>query len=122
MKANPKALIEPIFFVVAGFALEVAVVFLVFISLGQPVPIDVVLVVFTLSGILQTIGVAIFGFPELIMTITYKSLGVDLAVAFSVALLTRVVSLWFRLVVSYAALQWAGIKIIRQNQQYVTKQ
>lgn len=122
LKANPKALIEPIFFVVAGFALEVAVVFLVFISLGQPVPIDVVLVVFTLSGILQTIGVAIFGFPELIMTITYKSLGVDLAVAFSVALLTRVVSLWFRLVVSYAALQWAGIKIIRQNQQYVTKQ
>ena len=114
LKANPKALVQPIIFAVAGFVFEVSVVFLTFAALGQPLPVDVVLIVFTLTGMLQTVGVAFF-FPELIMTMTFTALGISPEVAVSVALLTRVVNLWFRLVVSYVALQWAGIKIIKQN-------
>ena len=98
-----------------GSIFEVLVVFLTFIALGEPVPVDVVLIVFTLTGTLQTVGVTVFGFPELIMTLTFTALYIDPAVAVSVALLTRVVNLWFRLIVSYFALQWAGIKIIRQT-------
>ena len=116
LKANPKALFQPISYAVMGFVFEVSVVFLTFVALGQPVPVDVVLIVFTLTGTLQTVGVTIFGFPELIMTLAFTALSIDRAVAVSVALLTRVVNLWFRLIVSYLALQWAGIKIIRQNQ------
>jgi uncharacterized protein (TIRG00374 family) len=115
LKRKPKELIQPIIFSVLGFIFEVSVVFLTFAALGQPVPIDVVLIVFTLTGTLQTVGVTIFGFPELIMTLTFTALYIDPAVAVSVALLTRVVNLWFRLIVSYFALQWAGIKIIRQQ-------
>jgi hypothetical protein len=84
-------------------------------ALGQTIPIDVVLIVFTLTGILQTVGVTIFGFPELIMTLTFTALYIDPAVAVSVALLSRVVNLWFRLSISYIALQWAGIKILRKS-------
>ena len=116
LKRNPKELVEPIFFAVFGFIFEVSVVFLTFTALGQPVPVDVVLIVFTLTGTLQTVGVTIFGFPELIMTLTFTALYIDPAVAVSVALLTRVVNLWFRLIISYFALQWAGIKIIRQTE------
>ena len=116
LKANPKALFQPISYAVMGFVFEVSVVFLTFVALGQPVPVDVVLIVFTLTGTLQTVGVTIFGFPELIMTLAFTALYIDSAVAVSVVLLTRVVNLWFRLIVSYLALQWAGIKIIRQNQ------
>ena len=76
-------------------------------------PVDKVLIVFTLTGVVQTAGVTFFGFPELIMTLTFTALGIPAALSVSVALLVRVVSLWFRLVVSYAALQWAGIKILR---------
>jgi hypothetical protein len=36
-------------------------------------------------------------------------------VAFSIAILTRVVNLWFRLVASYGALQYAGLGIMRKN-------
>jgi len=75
----------------------------------------VVLIVFTLTGTLQTVGLTIFGFPELIMTLTFTALYIDPAIAVSVTLLTRVVNLWFRLIISYSALQWAGIKIIRQK-------
>ena len=114
LKSNPTLLIRPILYAVISFVFEVSVVFLAFMALGQTVPIDVVLIVFTLTGILQTIGVAIFGFPELIMTLTFTALYIDPAVAVSVALLTRVVNLWFRLSISYVALQWAGIKILRK--------
>ena len=112
LKANPRALAQPIFFSIVGFIFEVSVVFIAFAALGQPMPIDVVLVVFTLTGTLQTVGVAFFGFPELVMTLTLEGLGINVAVALSVALLTRIVNLWFRLVVSYIALQWAGINFI----------
>jgi uncharacterized protein (TIRG00374 family) len=115
LKSKPRGLVAPIAYAVLSFVFEVSVMSLVFLALGQPVPFDVVLIVFTLTGTLQTVGVSVFGFPELIMTLTFTALYIDPAVAVSVALLTRVVTLWFRLALSYGALQWAGIKIIKQN-------
>ncbi len=115
LKSNPKGLIRPIIFAICGFIFEVSVVFLSFAALGQPLPVDVVLIVFTLTGTLQTVGVAFFGFPELIMSMTFMALYIDPAVAVSVTLLTRAVNLWFRLVVSYVTLQIVGIKILKQN-------
>ena len=115
LKAKPTSLVQAFIYAIIGFIFEVSVVFLSFIALGQPVPVDVVLIVFTLTGTLQTVGVTLFGFPELIMTMTFTALFIDPAIAVSVALLTRIVNLWFRLAISYIALQWAGIKIIKQN-------
>jgi len=77
--------------------------------------LDKVLIVFTLTGTLQTVGVTFFGFPEVIMSVSFSALGIPVDLGFSVTLLTRVVNLWFRLIVSYLALQWAGVGIIRKN-------
>jgi uncharacterized protein (TIRG00374 family) len=115
LKANPKALIAPVVASVIGFVFEVSVMFLTFAALGQPLPIDAVLIVFTLTGTLQAVGVALFGLPEFVMSVTFQSLGITAAVAVSVALLTRVVNLWFRIIISYGALQYAGVKMMRQN-------
>ncbi len=114
LKANPKALIEPIMYAVLSFACEVSVMALSFIALGQPVPLDKVLIVFTLTGTLQSVGVTFF-LPDLIMIGALGALSISPSLAFSVTLLTRVVNLWFRLVVSYGALQWAGIKILKNG-------
>jgi uncharacterized protein (TIRG00374 family) len=116
LRANPKALLKPIVYAIASFTLEISVIFLTFIALGYPVPVDKVLIVFTLTGTLQSVGVTIFGFPEIVMTSAFVFLGIPVDLSFSVTLLARVVSLWFRLIISYAALQWAGIAIIRQRQ------
>jgi len=116
LTVHPKALVKPAVCAVLSFISEISVIFLAFIALGYPVPVDKVLIVFTLTGTLQTVGVTFFGFPELIMTISFSALLIPTELAFSVTLLIRVVNLWFRLIVSYFALQWAGIKIIRQNQ------
>jgi uncharacterized protein (TIRG00374 family) len=117
LKANPKGLIQPIIFSVVGFIFEVSVVFFTFIALGYTVPINVVLIVFTLTGTLQTVGVTFFGFPEVIMSASFTALlGPSAApLSFSVTLLTRIVNLWFRLIVSYIAFQWAGVAILRKN-------
>jgi uncharacterized protein (TIRG00374 family) len=115
LRANPKALVKPIIYSVTSFVFEISVTFITFIALGYPVPVDKVLIVFTLTGTLQTVGVTFFGFPELIMSVSFTALGIPAALSVSVTLLVRVVSLWFRLVVSYAALQWAGIKMMRNR-------
>jgi uncharacterized protein (TIRG00374 family) len=116
LNANPKALIKPIIYTVVSFVFEISVIFLAFIALGYNVPVDKVLIVFTLTGTLQTIGLTVFGFTEIVMPTLFTALGLPIDLSFSVTLLTRFVSLWFRLIVSYAALQWAGIKIIRKKQ------
>ena len=115
LTAKPKALVKPVIYSVASFVFEISVTFITFIALGYPVPVDKVLIVFTLTGTLQTVGVTFFGLPELIMSVSFTALGIPAALSVSVTLLVRVVSLWFRLVVSYAALQWAGIKIMRNR-------
>jgi uncharacterized protein (TIRG00374 family) len=109
-------LIKPAVFTVLSFISEVSVIFLTFVALGYPVPIDKVLIVFTLTGTLQTVGLTFFGFPELIMTVSFSALLIPGELALAVTLLTRAVNLWFRLIVSYLALQLAGIKIIREKQ------
>ena len=60
LKANPKALVKPSVYAVVSFVFEVSVIFLTFIALGYPVPVDKVLIVFTLTGTLQTVGRNIF--------------------------------------------------------------
>ena len=120
LREKPKELVVPIACAVTSFVFEISVLFLVFLALGYPVPLDRVLIVFTLAGTLQTVGVTFFGFTEIVMTSAFTALGIQVDVSFAVTMLTRVVNLWFRLIVSYLALQWAGIKIIRQNQK--TKQ
>jgi uncharacterized protein (TIRG00374 family) len=112
---HPEALVKPAVYAILSFICEISIISLSFIALGYPVPIDKVLIVFTLTGTLQTIGVTFFGFPELIMTVSFNALLIPASLALSVTLLARVVNLWFRLIVSYFALQWAGIKIIRQS-------
>jgi len=115
LTGKQKALVKPVLFAILSFICEISVTFIVFFALGYPVPVEKVLVVFTLTGTLQGIAVSFFGFPELFMTLSFTALGIPTAVAFSVTLLTRIVTLWFRLVVSYVALQWVGIKLLRKQ-------
>ncbi len=93
-------------------AFDVFVVFFVFASLGYPIPVDRVLIVYALTGTLASVGVSFVGLTEIIMTTAYQVLLIPLAVSFSVTLLTRVITLWFKLVVGYVTFQFAGVGIL----------
>lgn len=115
LTANPRALIKPVVYAIMSFVFEFSVISIIFLALGYPVPIDKILIVFTLTGTLQTVGISIFGFTEIVMTSILTFLGIPVDLSFAVTLLTRVVTLWFRLIVSYAALQFAGIQLITKK-------
>jgi uncharacterized protein (TIRG00374 family) len=109
---NRKALLHPILFYVLSVAFDVSVVFFVFASLGYPIPVDKVLIVYALTGTLASIGVSFVGLTEIIMSTAYQVLSIPLAISFSVTLLTRIVTLWFKLVLGYVTFQLAGVGIL----------
>jgi uncharacterized protein (TIRG00374 family) len=115
LKAKPRSLVLPGVFAVLCWAFDIGVMFLAFTALGYPVPVDSVLIVYTATGALQAVGIGIFGVNEVIMSASFWALGISPALSVSVTLLTRAVTLWFRLIVSYVAFQWTGVKLARQK-------
>lgn len=110
--AKPKALARPLLFSLLSVGFDVSVVFLTFASLGYPIPVDKVLIIYALTGSLQILGISFVGFTEVIISGAYTVLGIPAALSLSVTLLTRIVTLWFKLIVSYVAFQWAGAEIL----------
>jgi uncharacterized protein (TIRG00374 family) len=116
LSGNLKALVRPIAFSLVSWAFDVSVIFVVFASLRYPIPIDKVLIVYALTGSLQAIGVSLVGFTEIVVSSSYAILGLPIAVSTSATLLTRIVTLWFKLVVSYVAFQWTGVELLMGQQ------
>jgi uncharacterized protein (TIRG00374 family) len=60
--ATPRALARTISFSLLAWGSDVSITFLTFASLGYPVPVDKVLIVYALTGSLQAWGVSLVGF------------------------------------------------------------
>jgi uncharacterized protein (TIRG00374 family) len=110
--SKPKALVRPISLSLLAWGFDISIIFLTFASLGYRAPVDKVLIVYALTGSLQAMGVSFLGFTEIIVSSSYAILGIPVAIAVSATLLTRVVTLWFKLIVSYFVFQWAGIGLL----------
>jgi len=117
---NPKALAWPVAFSMAAWFFHVLVFFLVFISLGFEISLSKIIVVYSISVSLQSIPIGIpgeVGFMEIVMTTLYALLGVPIVVSATATVLTRVVTMWFKLIVGYAAVQWIGINVLMDDKQ-----
>ena len=112
LSSERRALLRPLGFYLLSVVFDVSIVFFVFASLGYPIPVDRVLIVYALTGTLASVGVSFVGLTEIIMSTAYQVLMVPLAVSFSVTFLTRVVTLWFKLVIGYVTFQFAGVGIL----------
>jgi uncharacterized protein (TIRG00374 family) len=119
LSASPRALARPISFSLLAWGFDVSITFLTFASLGYSVPVDKVLIVYALTGSLQAMGVSFLGFTEIIVSSSYAILGIPAVISVSATLLARVVTLWFKLVVSYVVFQWAGIGLLLGKSQQV---
>ena len=80
LTARPKALIKPALFSILSWAFDVSTVFLVFAAIGYPVSVDKVLIVYALTGSLQSMGLSFLGLTELIMSFLYNVLSIPLTV------------------------------------------
>jgi len=112
---NPRDLVWPVLLSIVSWIFNVLVVSLVFLSIGHKISSSAILVVYSISVSLQSIPVGIpgeVGFMEFIMTALYRLLGVPIVISIVATVLTRVVTLWFKLIVGYAAVQWVGINVL----------
>jgi len=117
LKAKPRVLISSGVYSIFNWVFDIGVMFLVFAALGYPAPVGSVFIVYTVSGALQAVGLGVFGINEIVMISTFRALGLPDGLSVSVTLLTRAVTLWFRIILSYIAFQWTGVKLARQKQQ-----
>ena len=112
---NPRGLAGPVVFSIAAWFFDLLIAFLVFTSIDFEISLSAIIMVYSISVALQTIPIGIpgeVGFMEIAMTALYTLLGVPIVVSVAATVLTRVVTLWFKLIVGYAAVQWIGIKVL----------
>lgn len=112
---NPRDLALPVILSIISWAFNVLVISLVFLSIGFEISLSAIVVVYSISVSLQTVPLGIpgeVGFMEIVMTTLYTLLGVPIAISAVATVLTRVVTLWFKLIVGYAAVQWVGIDVL----------
>jgi uncharacterized protein (TIRG00374 family) len=115
LKSKPRTLVLPSIYSILSWFFDISVMLLVFAALGYPAPIVSILIVYTVSGALQAVGLGIFGINEIVMISTFRALGLPDGLSVSVTLLSRAVTLWFRLIMSYGAFQWTSIKLAKQK-------
>jgi uncharacterized protein (TIRG00374 family) len=116
---RPRMLVTSLFFAIIAWFFDLLIVVLVFISLGLlgvTVPLSLIVVVYSIGAGLQVVPLGIpaeIGTYEIIITSVYTFFGVPIAVSAVATLLTRILTLWVRLLIGGAAIQWLGIKGLR---------
>jgi len=100
---NPRMFLKPIVLSFVAWGFEVLTLLLVISSLGQSISPDKVIIVRSISGNLEAQGYAFAGYAQIVTTALYTTLGIDLALGASVALLGGLVVFWLRTLISYGA-------------------
>jgi len=100
---TPRMLIKPAVLSFCAWGFELLALLLVFVSLGQIIPVDKVIVVRSIAGNLEAQGYAFAGYAQVVTTALYTALGVNIALSASVALLGGLVVFWLKTGISYAA-------------------
>ncbi len=109
---NPKKLVIPTFYLCLNWIASMSIPYLVFLSLGFNVSWGVIFVTTAIVVAIKSIPVGIpfeIGLPEIAMTTLYLSVGVPPEIAATSTILSRIITLWLRFGVGFAAYQWTEI-------------
>ncbi len=112
----PKTLIMAFSSTVASWVLSLAVLYFVFLSLEySQVNWSAIIVVSSIFVALKSIPVGVpfeVGFPEITLTTLLILFGVPAGISATATILMRLLTLWLKFFVGFAAQQWVGIKVI----------
>jgi len=109
---KPKPLFAPTFFLALNWISSFGVPYLVFLSLGYDIPWSVILVTSSVVVAVKSVPVGIpfeVGLPEITMTTLYTSMGVPAGISATATILSRIITLWLRFGVGFAAQQWIEV-------------
>jgi len=113
--ANPKKLAVPTFYLALNWLANMSIPYLVFLSLGFEVSWGVIFATTSIFVAIKSIPTGIpfeVGLPEIAMTTLYASVGIPPEIAATSTILSRIITLWLRFGVGFAAYQWTEINAL----------
>jgi uncharacterized protein (TIRG00374 family) len=105
LKDNPKSLFQALFYHAVAWSFDIIALFLIFVSINYVVPADKVIITNVISVNLQTQGVALAGFAQVVTSSVYTILGIPLNYSAASTVLAGFASFWFKLVIAFFAFQ-----------------
>jgi len=118
LKEHPRGIILPIVLSILAWLFDLLIVLFVFFAFHRfEIPILSLVVVYSISVAIPMIPISVSGVgpTEIIMTALYTLFGISAALSASVTVLTRMVTVWFKLVVGYLAVHWVGVDILSRR-------
>jgi len=115
---KPKSLLVPFVYSIIAFLFDLSIFYLVLYSLGFPVSLSMVLIVYTIMDAIQAVPLGLpgeIGITDVAMTTFYSLLGIPLSISASATILTRLITVWVKILGGYAAFQWMGITSLRDD-------
>jgi uncharacterized protein (TIRG00374 family) len=125
---NPKALIIAFVHLIITWIFAISIPYFVFISLSptrEPVSWSILFVTSAIVVAVKSIPVGIpfeVGLPEITMTALFTSFGINPALSATATILTRVITLWFRFLISFIAQQLLHLRPLFGNQSLINKE
>jgi len=121
--SNPAKLIPPIFFYVLTWLSSIAIVFLVFVSIGYlepniPILLLKIVVIYTLMIAIKSIPIGVpaeVGLPDIIMITLFVLFAIPPDTSAAATILIRILTVWLRLLIGFAAVQWLGVKSLMES-------
>jgi len=112
----PRTLVSAFVATAVSWMLSLTVFYFVFLSLGYPeISWSAVLVISSIFVALKSIPVGVpfeVGFPEITLTTLLILFGVPPGISATATILMRLLTLWLRFLIGFAAQQWVGIRTI----------
>jgi len=112
----PKTLIIASSFSIISWILALVIFYLSFLSIGYTsISWGAILVICSIFAAAKSIPIGVpfeVGLPEITLTTLFIFVGVPPQTSATVTILMRILTLWFRFILGFAAQQWLGIKAI----------
>ena len=110
----PKTLIIAASCSIISWILAVTVFYLSFLSIGYTsISWGAILVICSIFAAAKSVPIGLpfeVGLPEITLTTLFIFVGVPAQTSATVTILVRILTLWFRFIIGFAAQQWLGIK------------
>jgi uncharacterized protein (TIRG00374 family) len=114
-KNKPKAVLISLFYLIITWAFSLGIQYLVFMSLRVPVSWSMITITSAIVLAVKSIPVGIpfeVGIPEATMTTLYVAFSIPAEIAATATILSRLLTLWLRFFIGFAAQQWLTLKPI----------
>lgn len=121
-RKNPKKLVLPVGFSLLSWFSSILVYYLVFAAIGYALDWTILVMVYSLVVALKSIPIGVpteVGVAEIAMTTLFIAFNVPPYVSGAATILIRIVTVWFRLIIGFGAVQWVGAKTILNSEPFI---